>query len=347
MVTYMIGKLLKIVEKNCTSIYYYIRKKTKKRTTRKLVLIVLSPFLLLLSLFHYIYSKTFEPIICYKKSLNSSYENNIAIAAIMKNEGLYIKEWINYHILLGITKFYLYDNESSDDVKKILEPYIQKGMVEYTYWPGRAKQLDAYIDALHKGRGKSKYILFIDLDEFLVLSNPDGKLFDTIENLYKMNDKTSAIAINWYVYGSSGYLNKPEGLVIENYKYRAPNDAEPNRLVKLIANPWFIKGFYNPHSAWSVKGYSTKNEKGKIITSAENVYPDNSYDYLRINHYYCKSQEETKIKFARGLATDEIDIKRKWSEFERFDRNEIYDYILEPYVEKVKESMKCYEAENY
>lgn len=340
----MVGKLIKFIEINCTDIYYFIRRKTKKRATRKIVLVLLSPFLILLSFGLLIYSKTLETKILEKKNQKSIYDNNIAIAAILKNEALYIDEWINYHLLLGIDKFYLYDNESSDEVKNILKPYIEKGIVDYTYLPGRAKQLDAYIDALHKGRGKSKYIIFIDLDEFLVLSKPNAELFETIEFLFKKNQKTSAIAVNWYVYGSSGYINKPEGLVIENYKYRAPDDAEPNRLVKVIVNPWFVKGFYNPHSIWSVNGYFTKNEKGKIVSSAENLYPDNSYEFMRINHYYCKSQEETKIKFERGLATDEIDIKRKWSEFERFDRNEIYDYILEPYVDKVKESIKRYES---
>ena len=39
------------------------------------------------------------------------FDHEVAIVAIAKNEGLYIKEWIDFHRLVGISKIYLYDNE--------------------------------------------------------------------------------------------------------------------------------------------------------------------------------------------------------------------------------------------
>ena len=41
----------------------------------------------------------------------------ISVACIIKNEGPYLKEWIEYHKLIGVEHFYVYDNESSDDTK--------------------------------------------------------------------------------------------------------------------------------------------------------------------------------------------------------------------------------------
>ena len=41
---------------------------------------------------------------------NRQFDSTLAIAAIMKNEGLYLKEWLDFHILVGVDKFYLYDN---------------------------------------------------------------------------------------------------------------------------------------------------------------------------------------------------------------------------------------------
>ena len=38
----------------------------------------------------------------------TKFENELAIGAIMKDEGPYLKEWLNFHILIGINKFYLY-----------------------------------------------------------------------------------------------------------------------------------------------------------------------------------------------------------------------------------------------
>ena len=51
-----------------------------------------------------------------EKTKKFSYE--LSVVAIMKNEGAYLKEWLDFHILVGVEKFYLYDNESNDDTKK-------------------------------------------------------------------------------------------------------------------------------------------------------------------------------------------------------------------------------------
>ena len=81
----------------------------------------------------------------------TKFKYELAIGAITKNEGPYIKEWIDYHILVGVQKFYIYDNESTDDTAKILKPYIKKGIVEYVYFPGTRMQNAAFIDIIKDG----------------------------------------------------------------------------------------------------------------------------------------------------------------------------------------------------
>ena len=53
-----------------------------------------------------------------------SFKYNFAIIAIVKNEGKYIEEWIDYHKLIGFEKFYIYNNESSDNTESVLKKYI-------------------------------------------------------------------------------------------------------------------------------------------------------------------------------------------------------------------------------
>ena len=64
----------------------------------------------------------------------------LAVCAIAKDEGPYFKEWIEWHRKQGVDKFYVYDNESTDCTKEVLEPYIKSGLVEYTYFPGYRMQ---------------------------------------------------------------------------------------------------------------------------------------------------------------------------------------------------------------
>ena len=73
-----------------------------------------------------------------EKVCETFYKNNkvyLSITAVLQNEAPYIKEWIEYHRLVGVERFYIYDNESTDNVKEILKPYIDLGIVCYHYVP--------------------------------------------------------------------------------------------------------------------------------------------------------------------------------------------------------------------
>ncbi|MDR0319713.1 MAG: glycosyltransferase family 92 protein [Rickettsiales bacterium] len=98
------------------------------------------------------------------------FPHKLSIVAIAKNEGEYFREWIEYHNMVGVEKFYIYDNESTDNTKEVLEPYIKSGLVEYTYWPGEKQQHHVYRDCLAKRKFDTKWLALIDLDEFLVVN---------------------------------------------------------------------------------------------------------------------------------------------------------------------------------
>ncbi len=92
---------------------------------------------------------------------------DLAVVAIFKDEAPYLKEWLDYHLLAGVEHFYLYNNDSSDDCKKILAPYVEKNLVTLTDFPGKMMQYPAYEDAIEKFRFECRYMAFIDLDEFI------------------------------------------------------------------------------------------------------------------------------------------------------------------------------------
>ena len=96
------------------------------------------------------------------------FENDIAVATAVKNESTYIGEWLEYHYKIGVDKFYVYNNDSEDrsELEKVLEPWIQKNVVEYFQLPGLLSQIPAYIDAIKRFRFDCKYLGFIDCDEF-------------------------------------------------------------------------------------------------------------------------------------------------------------------------------------
>ena len=71
-------------------------------------------------------------------------------------------------------KFYIYDNESTDNTKQVLQPYIDSGLVEYRFFPGRKRQLAAYDDCFERHRFDARWIAVIDIDEFIVPQKDDS-----------------------------------------------------------------------------------------------------------------------------------------------------------------------------
>jgi len=91
----------------------------------------------------------------------------LAVCAIMKNEGRYLREWIEFHKIVGVERFYLYDNGSTDDTCDVLAPYVRSGDVILTDWALHPGQVQAYDHCLKQNASKARWIAFIDLDEFL------------------------------------------------------------------------------------------------------------------------------------------------------------------------------------
>ena len=92
---------------------------------------------------------------------------DLALVAILKCEGAYLKEWLDYHLMAGVNHFYLYDNDSPDNQREVAEPYIAAGLVDYIPAPGQVMQMVVYNDAVNKFKFHCRYMTFIDGDEFI------------------------------------------------------------------------------------------------------------------------------------------------------------------------------------
>lgn len=238
----------------------------------------------------------------------------LAVCAIAKNEGCYFQEWIEWHHKLGVEKFYIYDNESTDNTKEVLEPYIASGLVEYVFREGVKQQLPVYDDCLEKHRLDVRWIAFIDLDEFIVpIQNK------TIPRFLCRFEGASAVEVNWLVYGSGGARKKVAGGVMERFKRHSEPTHILNRYVKSIVNPRRVFSFIGCHEVARMSGKTVDSHGQPIRKNFRDRKPQQ--DVIRINHYSVKSYEEFLEKRARGRART-LSI-RNLDYFEQFDLNDI------------------------
>ena len=256
----------------------------------------------------------------------------LSIVAIVKNEVQYIAEWIEYHLLIGVQKFFIYDNESSDNLKNYLVPYINEGIVEYIFFPGKRQQVNAYNDAILKFKLKSFWLAFIDIDEFFVPVSTTN----LCDFLFGFED-IPGIEINQLVYGSNGHKTKENGLVIERFKNHSFNNDVTNRLVKSIVNPrriFFIKSAHEAEYFISESSVNSHKNKNKTNWAKRHAL----HDKLYYNHYRCKSLEEFVSRIDLGRASSQGKLSPEI--FERRDRNDIKnDPVMDKYIPIVKEQL--------
>lgn len=228
---------------------------------------------------------------------------DLSIVAIMRNEAPYVKEWIDYHRLVGVKRFYIYDNESEDNLKEVLTPYIEQGVVVYKYFPGEKMQMPAYNECVKDYKDKTKWLAVIDADEFVV---PTEK--NSIPEFLEDFEQYSGIGINWIMFDSNDHKTKPKGGLIENYTRVHYDDQFPiNRHVKSIIKPDKVIGFKHPHNAEYIEGEFSVTENKVKIENLDKVHKNASTKFvsvnkIRINHYYSKSEEEYFVKINRGMA---------------------------------------------
>ncbi|WP_420421050.1 glycosyltransferase family 92 protein [Simkania sp.] len=202
------------------------------------------------------------------EGLFKKYEHELAVCAIFRNEAPYLKEWIDYHHdILGATKFYLYDNESTDEYLSVLRPYIENGLVELIEWdsteehaiyvakvctfPWAPYQIAAYTDCCkNRALNKVRWLAVMDIDEFIVptknlqsfhkllksASKPNLKKF--LKNPFKMRRPAGCIKLHWLMFGTSKIWDIEKGeRLTDKLTYRVEEDYITQINTKCLYRP--------------------------------------------------------------------------------------------------------------
>lgn len=248
-----------------------------------------------------------------KKKRNTKYY--CSICAIFKDESLYLKEWIEYHLMIGFDHLYLYNNFSSDSYLEVLRPYIDKGLVTLTEWPIKYGQISAYEDCANKYRNENHWIMFLDIDEFVCPREETD-----IKKWLKRFERYPAVKMYWLMFGTNGLIEgNPNKLVIEQYicSWDALRSTG-----KVIWNTDFEPAeVYHEHlfCYYKIFGLTFRlpmiNEALHFInySTAEKLPKHNT---IQINHYWSKSMNEYLDKINKGdVYSEDNDTRRHKLDF--------------------------------
>ncbi len=222
----------------------------------------------------------------------SLFAYELVVVSMFRNCAPYIKEWVEYHRVLGVDHFWLYDDASTDDWQSELSSYIKSGLVEVFYWPAEkpdwtGAQIAAFQDGLKRGFGVAKWIALLDQDEF-ILPLQDKSIPECLEKRFS---HAAAVYVNWHNFGTSGItLAAHEPMLSRLIKCSSKNHPR-NAVGKSIIRPECAKidALWSQHFCSLTKGVYVNGDGNQTFTFRGDILMSNDgknhSKYIRINHY--------------------------------------------------------------
>lgn len=264
----------------------------------------------------------------------------LSICAIFKNEAPYLKEWLEYYLLLEVEHFYLYNNNSTDHFQDVLMPYIKQGIVTLIDWPDVPGQISAYKNWYENYRGETNWCSFLDLDEFLC---PVSEI--SLKDWLDKHHKYPLYAIYWKVFGTSGKIvPNNDKLVIEQYlncwdkfatatKIIYNTDYDIDRFFTSMMHKFYVRFLGMTIPPINMFGYFINHWEIHRCSG-------HSYD-IQCNHYWSKSYSEYQEKHKRGDAVwnngKSVRSKKMFLWHEHNNRSK--DYLIQRFLLELKLKM--------
>ena len=228
-----------------------------------------------------------------------------SIVLLIKDENRYLKEWLTYHFPL-VDHIYIYDNGDKEQVSEITETLNTEEQGKITiqlFTDGYVDvQTDAYNDFLERYGSETRWVAFIDSDEFVTVTSEK-----TINDILKEKEDYTEIRMSFVEYNANGLITYEDKPVQE--RFTTENNRYANLYHKEFVQPVRVDHMNTHHAIYEFKNEYTR-------------YTDKNKEYFYVKHYYTKSYEEWKMKMGRG--SSDPNCLKKFGEFFYYNPDLLY-----------------------
>lgn len=287
----------------------------------------------------------YKLLLAFHRSPEIKRKYGVSLCGIFKNEADFLNEWIEYHLLVGVDHFYLYNNNSQDNYEEVLKIYIDKGIVTLIQWPTLQGQILAYKHWYENFRNETQWVSFLDIDEFIC-----PKYEVSINKWVQKYKKYPSVLMYWKMFGSSGLLeHDPDKLVIEQYHICWRNLYHTGKI--LFNTDFCIAKFDLGIHHFTQAQISLFNRKILIPPINEfgyfvkwNVYRgkcrEKENSTIQVNHYWSKAWNIYKKKMKSTDCAYEINPKQNIEYYLAHEHKNIAcDYTIYRFLIQLKLSM--------
>lgn len=201
----------------------------------------------------------------------------LAICAIFNQEYRYLPEWVDWHAAQGASHFFLYQHDPNPlNVEKISKKHAQLiTLIDWRKDKSDLIQRRAYNHCLQRYAHTCKWLMVLDIDEFLMPADPKRE-HNALEVLRRhFTQDVAAIEIKVYNFGHKPHMEPPPiGSIIDCFRYVSNRGGWEKSMI----NGREAKKIQFISAHW-ISGGRKHKDKGK---------------FFRINHYITKSVKEYK-----------------------------------------------------
>ena len=243
-----------------------------------------------------LYSFLFYPV---NKNFNGKKNIKIALCTMGKRENLYVKEFIEYYIKLGIDQIFIYDDNDPkiEKIQQSIDKKYQNNVTVYEIRNSHIKnQSIAFSECYANNSNRFDWFLMVDMDEYLYIVNDSLKEYLTSKRF----NKCDFIKFHWVLPTDNDLIYYDPRPLFE--RFRPPYIK--SEYIKSIIRGNIPNLKYWVHSPFiSPKRNITCNNFGRRIyyknMNFETISPKNTKKAYII-HFKYKSTEELINKFKRG-----------------------------------------------
>ncbi|MDR1493057.1 MAG: glycosyltransferase family 2 protein [Planctomycetaceae bacterium] len=258
----------------------------------------------------------------------------LTLAAIVRDQEHYIKEWLAFHYLTGFERFVIVLHKCNDTTEERIRelPFQEKIHIHRVVNDEQYVQLGTYLWILNNYGQATRWMTFLDSDEFLF-----GTKENDLKRLLTDYEAYGGVLSHWLLFGSNNHAVRPQGLSIEAFAKRAPDNDWNHYSFKMLIQPQYFQKFLSPHLAKTVA--PTVREHFDIADSRWIWRGDKSptWDVFRINHYHTRSMEDWVARYKRGQCNDPYPCYHYGSEaFKSHDYNNVNDACILRFAKPLK-----------
>ncbi|CAM8881646.1 unnamed protein product [Rhodiola kirilowii] len=224
----------------------------------------------------------------------------MCVCTMVWNQAFALREWIMYHSWLGVERWFIYDNNSDDEIKEVISELEENEYrVTRHTWPWIKTQEAGFSHCAIRAKDECNWVGFFDVDEFFYfpvqtrhgrgmneLSVPGENSLRNLVANYSSSATVGEIRTTCHSFGPSGLHSPPKQGVTTGYTCRLQS---PERHKSIIRPDALDSSLLNVVHHFHLKeGFRYKN----VLQST-----------ALINHYKYQVWDVFKAKFYRRVAT--------------------------------------------